>query len=77
MAFLRRVATTLWGRAEIGALEAFSVDPSLRTVHAIAREVYGEAPALRADATVYFSGTDPHTGPLTKFAWTEPYGDPR
>jgi hypothetical protein len=63
--------------AEIGALEAFSADPSLRTVRAISREIYGEAPALPADAAVYFSGTDAHTGPLTKYAWTEPYADPR
>jgi hypothetical protein len=63
--------------AEIGALEAFNADPTLRAVRAIAREVYGDSPALPADATVYFSGTDPHIGPLTKFAWTEPYADPR
>ncbi len=37
------------------------------------REVYGEAPALPANATVYFSGNDPHVGPLTKYAWTEPH----
>ena len=35
--------------AEMGALEAFRVDPSLRTVRATTREVYGEAPALPAD----------------------------
>jgi len=63
--------------AEIGALEAFNADPSLRAVRAVAREVYGEVPPLPADAAVYFSGTDAHTGPLTKFAWTEPYADPR
>ena len=57
--------------AEIGALEAFRADPSLRTVRAMSREVYGEAPALPANAAVYFSGNDPHVGPLTKYAWTE------
>ena len=61
--------------AEIGALEAFRADPSLRSVRAISREVYGEAPALPPNATVYFSGDDPHVGPLTKYAWTEPHGD--
>lgn len=63
--------------AEIGALEAFRADPSLTAVRAITREVYGEAPALPTNAAVYFSGTDPHVGPLTKYAWTEPYADAR
>jgi hypothetical protein len=63
--------------AELGALEAFRVDPSLRTVRATTREVYGEAPALPTHAVVYFSGNDPHVGHLTKYAWTEPYADPR
>jgi len=57
--------------AEIGALEAFAGDPSLRAVRAITREVYGEPPALPANAAVYFSGNDPHVGLLTKYAWTE------
>ncbi len=57
--------------AEIGALEAFRADPSLRTVRAMSREVYGAAPVLPANAAVYFSGNDPHVGPLTKYAWTE------
>jgi hypothetical protein len=57
--------------AEIGALEAFRADPLLRTVRAISREVYGATPVLPANATVYFSGNDPHVGPLTKYAWTE------
>jgi uncharacterized protein DUF3182 len=57
--------------AEIGALEAFRADPSLRTVRASSREVYGKAPVLPPNAAVYFSGGDPHAGPLTKYAWTE------
>jgi hypothetical protein len=63
--------------AEIGALEALRADPSLRAVRAATREVYGEAPALPARAAVYFSGIDPRVGPMTKYAWTEPYADPR
>ena len=35
------------------------------------REVYGAAPPLPENAAVYFSGDDPHVGPLTKYAWTE------
>ncbi len=61
--------------AEIVALEAFKAHPSLRTVRAIAREVYGEAPVIPANAVVYFRGLDPNVGPLTKFAWTEPHAD--
>jgi Protein of unknown function (DUF3182) len=57
--------------AEICALEAFRADPSLRIVRAMSREVYGAAPVLPANATVYFSGNDPYVGPLTKYAWTE------
>jgi hypothetical protein len=57
--------------AEIGALEAFRADPSLSAVRAMSREVYGAVPALPPNATVYFSGDDPHVGPLTKYAWTE------
>jgi hypothetical protein len=57
--------------AEIGALEAFRADPSLRTVRAMSREVYGKAPVLPPNAVLYFSGNDPHAGPLTKYAWTE------
>jgi hypothetical protein len=61
--------------AEIGALEAFRADPSLRAIRAMTCERYGEAPELPAEATVYFSGVDPRVGPLTKYAWTEPYAD--
>ena len=61
--------------AEIGALEAFARYPSLHAVRAMTREVYGETPTLPANATVYFSGTDPRVGRLTKYAWVEPYAD--
>jgi uncharacterized protein DUF3182 len=61
--------------AEIGALETFRANPSLLAVRAISREVYGEAPVLPPNAVVYFSGNDPHSGPLTKYSWTEPHDD--
>jgi hypothetical protein len=63
--------------AEIGALDVFRADPSLRVVRAMTREVHGAAPELPANAAVYFSGVDPHVGPLTKYAWTESYADTR
>jgi hypothetical protein len=63
--------------AEIGALEAFRADPSLRIVRAMTREVYGEAPELPTGAVVYYSGVDASVGALTKYAVTEPHGHPR
>jgi hypothetical protein len=63
--------------AEIGALEAFHADPSLRIVRATTREVYGDTPEVPADAVVYFSGVDDQVGRLTKFAFTETYADAR
>ncbi len=63
--------------AEIGALEAFRADPSLRIVRAMTREVYGDSPSVPPDAVVYFSGIDEQVGPLTKYAVTEAYGDAR
>jgi len=61
--------------AEIGALEAFRADASLTTVHAVSREIYGDAPPLPAGAAVYFRGIDPRVGALTKFAVTQTYAD--
>jgi len=63
--------------AEIAALEAFHADPSLRSVRAAAREVYGEYPPLPDSSTVYFRGIDPHVGIVTKYALIEPHADPR
>jgi len=63
--------------AEIGALEAFRADPSLRIVRSMTREVYGDAPAVPPDAVIYFKGVDEHVGPLTKYALTQTYADAR
>ena len=63
--------------AEIGALEAFRADPSLRIVRATTREVYGEAPELPTGAVVYYSGVDESVGALTKYALTEPHAHAR
>ena len=63
--------------AEIAALEAFRADPSLRSVQAASREIYGECPALPENCTVYFRGIDPHVGAVTKYALTEPDADTR
>jgi hypothetical protein len=63
--------------AEIGALEAFRADPTLRIVRAMTREIYGDAPALPPEAVVYFSGVDDQVGRLTKYALTQTYADAR
>ncbi len=63
--------------AEIGALEAFRADPSLRIVRAMTREIYGDAPAVPPEAVIYFKGVDEQVGPLTKYALTQTYADAR
>ena len=63
--------------AEIGALEAFRADPSLRIVRAMTHEIYGDKPAVPPEAVVYFSGVDDQVGPLTKYALTLTYADAR
>jgi hypothetical protein len=62
---------------EIGALEAFQDDPSLQTVRAVSREIYGDAAPPPANAAVYFRGIDPRVGALTKFTVVEAYADTR
>ncbi len=59
--------------AEIAALEAFRVEPALRAVRAGTLEVYGEAAPPPPGAAVYFRGVDERDGPMTKYAFAEPY----
>jgi hypothetical protein len=54
--------------AEIGALEAFKADPSLRVVRASCTERYGSREPIPTGATVYFDDTDERVGRLTKYA---------
>jgi hypothetical protein len=54
--------------AEIAAFEAFARDPALDTVTCSTMEVFGEVDAAPPHATLYYSGVDPVTGPLTKYA---------
>jgi hypothetical protein len=63
--------------AEIGALEAFQGDPSLQSVRAVSREIYGEGARPPAGAAVYFHGIDPRVGALTKFTVVDAYADTR
>lgn len=57
--------------AEIAALEVFARNPHAAAVRASTVEIYGDAPEMPAAATLYFSGSDPHVGALTKYAVVE------
>jgi len=61
--------------AEIAALAAFRANRELRSIRACSREIYGAEAQLPAGAILLFQGDDPHVGPLTKYALTEPHGD--
>ncbi len=52
---------------EIAALQAFRADPSLDRLRARSVEVFGDSPPPPDGAVVYFWGTDPLAGPLTKY----------
>jgi hypothetical protein len=54
--------------AEIEALHAFASDPSLHVVRASTVEEHGMNVPVPDGATLYFQGTDPHVGPITKYA---------
>jgi hypothetical protein len=54
--------------AEIAALQAFAADPGLRHVRASTVEVHGEPGPLPQGAVLYYQGTDPHCGDITKYA---------
>lgn len=62
--------------AEAAALCAFREDPSLHAVRASTAEVYGDAPALPADAEVSYCGVDEAVGAITKYSRLEPYAHP-
>ncbi|WP_269501954.1 DUF3182 family protein [Burkholderia sp. IMCC1007] len=53
--------------AEIGALRMFRADPQVDAVAASTRELYGDDPAIPADAHVVYRGVDPRAGAITKY----------
>jgi hypothetical protein len=61
--------------AEVEALLAFLHDESLAAVRASTVEIYGDAPALPAQAIVFFSDVDARVGPITHYVIVGPYGD--
>jgi len=62
---------------ELAALEVLRAQPQRRSVRASCVEVFGNSPEPPSQATVYFRGTDPEAGPLTKYTWVHPDVDPR
>jgi hypothetical protein len=62
---------------ELAALEAFQREPQRTQLHASCFEVFGDSPEPPPHATVYFRGTDPRVGPLTKYTVVQPDADAR
>jgi len=62
---------------EIAALETFRDQPQRTLVRAASVEIYGDSPEPPPHATVYFRGTDPRVGRLTKYTVIEPDVDAR
>lgn len=60
--------------AELAGIAAFLRDSQLEIVHASTTEIYGDRPRLPDDAKIYYSGSDPRVGPLTKYAQLERNG---
>ncbi|MBC7580834.1 MAG: DUF3182 family protein [Tardiphaga sp.] len=54
--------------AEIAAFEAFTREPKLAHVRSSTVEIFGESSPPPVHATVYYRGTDPVAGLVTKYA---------
>ena len=59
--------------AEIAALEAFAIDPSLTFVEASTIERYGTEQAVPAGASIVYSGNDEATGQINKYTRIQGY----
>lgn len=57
---------------ELASLEVFRNQPKRNRVRASCVEIFGESPPPPPHATVYFRGTDPQAGLLTKYTVIEP-----
>ena len=62
---------------ELAALEAFHREPQRTQVRASSFEVFGDSPEPPPHATVYFRGTDPRVGAMTKYTVVQPDVDAR
>jgi hypothetical protein len=61
---------------ELAALAAFKQDRARDCVRASSFEFFGASPEPPAGAIVHFRGTDPRSGPLTKYTVVHPDGRP-
>lgn len=62
--------------AEIHAVEAFAVDPSLQRLQASSWEAYGDAPDIPPGVSVLHQGDAPSTGPITIGVRISPWQQP-
>jgi hypothetical protein len=62
---------------ELAALEAFRAEPERRYVRTSCYEFFGRSPEPPAHASVYFRGTDPQLGELTKYTVVQADDDTR
>lgn len=62
---------------ELAALEVFRTQPGRDRVRAAGVEVFGDSPPPPPHAIVYFRGTDPRAGRLTKYTVVAPDVDTR
>ena len=62
---------------ELAALQVFRAQPQRRAVRVSCVEAFGDSPEPPPHAIVYFRGTDPSIGRLTKYTVVHPDVDPR
>lgn len=57
---------------ELAGLARLQAEPRCQVVRAASVEVFGHSPEPPPGATVYYRGTDPHVGPMTKYTILDP-----
>jgi len=61
---------------ELAALEVLRAQPQRRSVRASCVEVFGDSPEPPSHSVVYYRGTDPVVGRLTKYTMVHPDDNP-
>jgi hypothetical protein len=57
---------------ELAGLQRLQAEPRRHVVRAASVEAFGPSPEPPPGATVYYRGTDPHVGPMTKYTIVDP-----
>jgi hypothetical protein len=57
---------------ELAGLQRLQAEPRRHVVRAASVEAFGHSPEPPPGATVYYRGTDPHVGPMTKYTIVDP-----